>query len=101
MVRSRAGPPWRAAWAGPCPRTGPTRLRRAARAPALIIQSTHQSSTAYTWALGLSRQLPGSVVLTRDGDDYSMFLFSACVQNAMNDYLIDRELPARGTICTD
>jgi hypothetical protein len=63
--------------------------------PALTIQSTHQSSTAYPWAFGLSAQLPGSVVLSRD--DYSMFLFSACVRSAMDGYLIDRRLPAPGT----
>ncbi|MFB7576447.1 MULTISPECIES: alpha/beta hydrolase [unclassified Streptomyces] len=69
--------------------------------PALIIQSTHQSSSAYQWAFGLSRQLPGSVVLSREGDDYSMFLFSRCVQDAMDRYLLQRRLPAPETNCTD
>jgi pimeloyl-ACP methyl ester carboxylesterase len=86
-------------WPVPADRPDTTPARTAP--PALIIQSTHQSSTAYAWAFGLSRQLPGSVVLTRNGDDYSMFLFSPCVQDAMNRYLLDRALPARGTTCTN
>lgn len=86
-------------WPAPAERPNTTPARNTP--PALIIQSTHQSSTAYSWAFGLSRQLPGSVVLTRDGDDYSMFLFSPCVQAAMDSYLLDRDLPALGTTCTN
>ncbi|TCO52938.1 alpha/beta hydrolase [Actinocrispum wychmicini] len=86
-------------WPVPTRETNSAPLRDAP--PALIIQSTHQSSTAYPWAFGLSSRLPGSVVLTRDGDDYSMFLFSKCVRGAMDSYLTDRRLPAPGSLCTD
>ncbi|MBN0048552.1 alpha/beta fold hydrolase [Streptomyces actuosus] len=69
--------------------------------PALILQSTHQALAPYRAGLTMAAQLPGSVVLTRDGDDYSMFLLSQCVRDATNRYLVSRELPAPGTTCTD
>ena len=49
----------------------------------------------------MAAQLPGSIVLSRDGDDYSMFLLSQCVRDATNKYLTARVLPAPGTTCTD
>lgn len=44
--------------------------------PTLILQSTHQSLSPYTSGFSLARQLPGSVVLTREGDDYSTIIWS-------------------------
>ncbi|MEV6602066.1 alpha/beta fold hydrolase [Actinoplanes sp. NPDC051346] len=67
--------------------------------PALILQSTHQSLAAYSEGFSLARQLPGSRVLTREGDDYSMILFSGCVQDAFGRYLTQQKLPAPGSTC--
>ncbi|HET6355727.1 alpha/beta fold hydrolase [Streptomyces sp.] len=69
--------------------------------PALILQSTHQALAPYRAGAAMAAQLPGSVVLGRQGDDYSMFLVSKCVQEATNRYLTTRALPAPGTTCTD
>ncbi|MCG8417981.1 MAG: alpha/beta hydrolase [Proteobacteria bacterium] len=69
--------------------------------PTLIVQSLHQSLSHYDNAAGLSRQLPGSVVLSRDGDDYSMFLFSPCVAADMSRFFTDLRLPKPSKICTD
>jgi hypothetical protein len=44
--------------------------------PALILQSTHQGLAPYSAGQAMAAQLPGSVVLAREGDDYSMFLLS-------------------------
>ncbi|MFI6099747.1 alpha/beta fold hydrolase [Lentzea sp. NPDC051213] len=67
----------------------------------LVTQSTHQALAPYAAGFAFAAQLPGSVVLTRDGDDYSMFLASQCVRDATNRYLTERVLPAPGTVCTD
>lgn len=67
--------------------------------PTLIMQSTHQSLSAYENGPGLAHQFPGSVVLTRQGDDYSMFLFSPCVANYLNAFLIQFTLPDPETVC--
>ncbi|MFJ2397992.1 alpha/beta fold hydrolase [Streptomyces sp. NPDC087843] len=69
--------------------------------PALVVQSTHQALAPYRAGAAMAAQLPGSVVLGHEGDDYSMFLVSKCVQKATNRYLTTRALPAPGTICTD
>ncbi|MET8449048.1 alpha/beta fold hydrolase [Streptomyces sp. NPDC005209] len=69
--------------------------------PALILQSTHQALAPYRAGSAMAAQLPGSVVLAREGDDYSMFLISKCVRGATNRYLTTRTLPAPGTTCTD
>lgn len=52
------------------------------RPPTLIVQSTHQSYAACSWAFALSSQLPGSRVLSREGDDYSLYFVSPCVIDA-------------------
>ncbi|MFD8418056.1 alpha/beta fold hydrolase [Streptomyces sp. NPDC059466] len=69
--------------------------------PALVLQSTHQALAPYRAGAALAAQLPGSVVLGREGDDYSMFLVSECARKATNRYLTTRALPAPGTLCTD
>lgn len=69
--------------------------------PALVLQSTHQALAPYRAGAAMAAQLPGSVVLGHEGDDYSMFLVSECVRKATNNYLTTRALPAPGTTCTD
>ncbi|MER5462453.1 alpha/beta fold hydrolase [Streptomyces sp. NPDC002668] len=69
--------------------------------PALILQSTHQALAPYRAGAAMAAQLPSSVVLGHEGDDYSMFLVSKCVQKATNRYLTTLALPAPGTTCTD
>lgn len=68
---------------------------------ALIVQSTHHALAPHSAGAAMAAQLPGSVVLSREGDDYSMYLLSQCVQDATNRYLSSRELPAPGTTCTN
>ena len=69
--------------------------------PALFLASVHQSSSAYSWSFGAATQIPGSAVLSRDADDYSMFLLSPCAQSAMTTYLVDLRLPRPGQRCDD
>ncbi|GAA1262877.1 hypothetical protein GCM10009665_60630 [Kitasatospora nipponensis] len=67
---------------------------------ALILQSTHQALAPFQAGAALAAQLPGSVVLAREGDEYSTFLVSDCVRDVTNHYLTTRTLPAAGTTCT-
>ncbi|MFH8663184.1 alpha/beta fold hydrolase [Streptomyces afghaniensis] len=69
--------------------------------PTLVLQSTHQALAPHSAGFAMAAQLPGSVVLSREGDDYSMFLLSQCVRDATNRYLTTRALPAPDTTCTD
>ena len=69
--------------------------------PALLLQSTHNALAPYANAFALSRQLPGSRVLSREGDDYSLVLFSACAAAAFDAYTVEGRLPEPGALCTD
>jgi pimeloyl-ACP methyl ester carboxylesterase len=69
--------------------------------PSLIVNATHDPSTSYVWALSMQAQIPGSVLLTRDGDGHTSYLSSSCAQEAIDRYLIERVLPDPGTVCLD
>jgi pimeloyl-ACP methyl ester carboxylesterase len=68
--------------------------------PTLIVNATHDPSTAYTWALGLAGQIRGSDLLTREGDGHtSFFISSPCVHDAIEAYLF-RPQAAANRVCT-
>jgi pimeloyl-ACP methyl ester carboxylesterase len=69
--------------------------------PALILQSTNESLAAYQSGFGLAAQLPGSRVLTRVGDDYTMYLFSQCVREHTDRYLVSLTMPPARSVCAD
>ena len=67
----------------------------------LLVNATHDPSTAYVWALGLQAQIPGSTLLTRDGEGHTSYVTSDCGRAAIDGYLVDLALPPPGTVCTD
>ena len=68
--------------------------------PTLIVNATHDPSTAYTWALGLAGQIRGSDLLTREGDGHtSFFAASGCAHAAIEAYLVRPHAPA-DRVCT-
>lgn len=87
-------------WPGRPSSPDPGRVAR--RIPAaLILQSTHQTLSSYENAFGLAEMLPGSRVLSRDGDDYSLVLFSPCAGAVFERYAATRRGPAPGLVCRD
>ena len=68
--------------------------------PILLVNSAHDPETSYLWAQGVAAQIPGSVLLTRDGDGHSSYFDSTCANQAMDSYLLHDMLPKQGTICT-
>jgi hypothetical protein len=67
--------------------------------PALVVNATHDPSTAYSWALGLAGQIRGSDLLTREGDGHTSYFTSACARTAMDAYLVRPRAPAV-RVCT-
>ncbi|MGO8686424.1 MAG: alpha/beta hydrolase [Candidatus Dormibacteria bacterium] len=65
----------------------------------LLVGATHDPATPYAWSVSLQRQIAGSVLLTRDGYGHTSYVFSACVQAAVNGYLEALAVPAAGTTC--
>lgn len=70
--------------------------------PILVVGSTRDPATPYVWSEALAGQLPGGVLLTRDGDGHTAFLHgNECIDKAVIDYLVNLNLPEEGTICED
>lgn len=67
--------------------------------PTLIVNATHDPSTAYTWALGLAGQVRGSDLLTREGDGHTSYFSSTCARTAMDAYLVRPRAPS-DRVCT-
>jgi pimeloyl-ACP methyl ester carboxylesterase len=65
----------------------------------LLVGSTNDPVTPYAWAQAVSRQISGSVLLTRSGNGHTSFGSSSCAQDAESAYLINLTVPAPGTVC--
>jgi pimeloyl-ACP methyl ester carboxylesterase len=71
--------------------------------PILITNATHDPSTAYPWALQLHRDLPSSVLVTRDGDGHTSYLADGVshTRDAIDTYLATGRTPPPSTVYTD
>ncbi|MGH7882943.1 MAG: alpha/beta hydrolase, partial [Candidatus Dormibacteraceae bacterium] len=65
--------------------------------PALLVNSRYDVATAYSGALRVAAELPGSRLLTADGAGH--IVLSGPCQPFMTRYLIDRTLPPPGRHC--
>ncbi|GAB1691980.1 alpha/beta hydrolase [Krasilnikovia sp. M28-CT-15] len=78
--------------------TGPFDRRTAA--PVLFVGDYYDPATNYLEAVGASRLLPGSRLLSSDSWGHTAYGTSACVTDAVDAYLLRQELPPAGTVCT-
>jgi pimeloyl-ACP methyl ester carboxylesterase len=70
------------------------------KAPILIVGATGDPATPYESAKALAKQLRSSVLLTRVGDGHTSYAGGdACIDDAVDAYLISGKVPAKGTIC--
>lgn len=77
---------------------GNVRARRAP--PILVIGNTEDPATPYEGAQDLRRRLRGSRLLTFEATQHGAYgQGSACIDDAVNRYLVDLTLPPRGTRC--
>ncbi|MBE1531726.1 alpha/beta hydrolase [Actinomadura algeriensis] len=77
------------------------RLRvRDLRTPILLSNAVHDPASGYDWATNVARQLGrDGVLLTYEGAGHGTYTRSDCVQETIDRYLIDLEVPERGTSC--
>ena len=69
-------------------------------APILIVGTTYDPATPYSWSVALNRQLPTSTLLTYQGDGHTAYGGgSACISRLVDAYLIKGTPPAARTIC--
>ncbi len=68
--------------------------------PILLVGGTNDPATRYAWAQSVNRQIPGSVLLTREGNGHTSYGSSSCARAAEEAYLINLTLPPKGTVCS-
>ena len=66
----------------------------------LVIGTTHDPATPYSWAQALASQLHGRL-LTRDGSGHTAYLTgNECIMSAVNAYVLSLRLPTEGARCS-
>ncbi|SEL39923.1 alpha/beta hydrolase [Streptacidiphilus jiangxiensis] len=72
-------------------------------APILVVGTTRDPATPYAWAQGLAAQLDTGTLLTFVGDGHTAYARnpggSACIDEAVNRYLLQGTVPPKGTVC--
>lgn len=81
------------------PKNLQVRLTIGGAPPILLVGGTNDPATPYADAVAVHEQIPGSVLLTREGNGHTSYFDSPCVQVAEDAYLIDLVLPSAGTRC--
>ena len=77
--------------------TGPFNRRSAN--PVLVVGNTFDPATPYHGAVTVAGFLPNSALLTVHGWGHTSLFLSACADEAITRYLVDRQTPAPGTVC--
>jgi len=68
--------------------------------PIVVVGTTGDPATPYSWAQGLATVLDSGVLVTYDGEGHTAYGSSNdCVLEAVDDYLVDGVVPADGTLC--
>ncbi len=68
--------------------------------PVLVVGTTRDPATPLVWARALSRQIHGSVLVTRDGDGHTGYhQGNACVDGTVEDYLVQGTVPDEDVSC--
>ncbi len=68
--------------------------------PILLIGATGDPVTPYDWAKQMNSEIPGSVLLTRDGNGHTSYGITDCIDSAADRYLLNLALPAPHTVCS-
>jgi len=68
--------------------------------PIVVVGTTHDPATPYSWAQGLASELRTGDLLTASGESHTSYgRGNSCVDDDVNRYLLDLVAPARGTTC--
>lgn len=95
-------------WAGPdpCevwayPATGVReRIIADGAAPIVVVGTTNDPATPYEWSVALAEQLSSGVLVTREGEGHTGYnKGNACVDGAVETYLLEGTVPQDGLRC--
>ncbi|MCW2639143.1 MAG: alpha/beta hydrolase, partial [Dactylosporangium sp.] len=67
--------------------------------PIVVVGTTGDPATPYEQTPKLANMLGVGVVLTWQGEGHTAYPQTRCITNAVNRYLIDLTVPAKGTTC--
>jgi pimeloyl-ACP methyl ester carboxylesterase len=65
----------------------------------LVVGTTDDPATPYSWSVKLTSQLHDAVLLTRDGIGHTAWGHSQCIDSAVDSYLLSGQTPPDGTVC--
>lgn len=69
-------------------------------APIVVVGTTNDPATPYEWSVSLAEQLASGVLVTREGEGHTGYnKGNACVDGAVERYLIDGTVPQDGLTC--
>jgi pimeloyl-ACP methyl ester carboxylesterase len=75
-------------------------IRAEGAAPIVVVGTTRDPATPYEEAVALADQLESGVLLSRDGDGHTAYnKGNDCIDETIEGYLLDGEVPADGTEC--
>ncbi|WP_405842638.1 alpha/beta hydrolase [Streptomyces sp. NBC_01518] len=79
----------------------PHRIEAKGAAPIVVVGTTRDPATPYRWAQALAHQLSSGRLLTYVGDGHTAYgRGSACVDSAVDAYLLRGRVPAEGKRCS-
>ncbi len=68
--------------------------------PIVVVGTTRDPATPLVWAQGLAKELDSGTLVTRDGDGHTGYnQGNACVDDAVNGYLVNGVVPRAGLMC--
>ncbi len=78
----------------------PTKVIAEGADPIVVVGTTRDPATPYSWSVRLARSLQNGVLVSRNGDGHTGYnAGNTCVDNAVDKYLVAGETPANPTIC--
>jgi pimeloyl-ACP methyl ester carboxylesterase len=78
----------------------PRAMHAVGAAPIVVVGTTRDPATPLQWAENLASELDSGVLVTRDGDGHTGYNSgNACVDSAIEGYLVDGEVPKDGLAC--
>ncbi len=79
----------------------PRRIEAKGAAPIVVVGTTRDPATPYSWARALAAQLSSGTLLTYEGDGHTAYgRGSACIDSTINRYLLEGTPPKDGKRCS-
>ena len=86
-------------WPSSAP-TERTPIHAVGAAPIMVVGTTGDPATPYRWAVALAEQLESGVLVTFEGEGHTAYAGgNACVDGAVETYLLQGTVPAEGLRC--